>query len=674
MTEGTKTGSLAAVVGIVVLLAWATSNSTRVNTPVIAGMVGKPLFEKFTDPTTAASLKILRYDTPSENYVDFEVARDRKVGLWTIPSHESYPADAGKQMSDAANLFVDLKVVGVATQKKSEQALFGVVEPNKQNADKGGDGVGMLVQLRDEKGNMLADLIIGKEDKNKRYVRVPSEDVVYVVDLETSSLSTDFKKWIEPDLLKLSSNDIETLGVRDYQIVQVQQGLALDRKYEADLTFATTNGQWEASRITSYESDPPTERPLTPDEQLNTTKLNEIKNTLDNLKIADVVKKPAGLAADLKADSNLLKNTESLSSLQRRGFFPNPNQKGDEGIEFFAKSGELIVTLKDGVQYLLRFGASAGAEINAVEPEAGKDGETKEEFSINRFMLVTARVDESKFPMPELERLPETVEELKEIERMKQKPVDMPAEVPAPQTTPTEPTVPAATDEKPAEPASDKPASDKPASDKPASDKPAEDKPTPEKPTEDNPVADKPADDKPVDENPAEAKPDAPAAAPDKPTAFSLQNARPLGRLVSLQEPQEEVKKADSPAPTTAPASTDAPTTSDAPVKTNAPAVSQEPTEDDWKERLEATRERITKENKRKLDLRDEKLKTAKNKVAELNGRFADWYYVVSESDYKKLRIALTELVQPKSAGGAAPGAPQGGFPGGAGAFPGFQP
>ena len=89
---------------------------------------------------------------------------------------------------------------------------------------------------------------------------------------------------------------------------------------------------------------------------------------------------------------------------------------------------------------------------------------------------------------------------------------------------------------------------------------------------------------------------------------------------------------------------------------------------------MEATRDRITKENKRKLDLRDEKLKVAKNKVAELNGRFADWYYVVSESDYKKLRIALPELVQPKSASGAGAGAgPQGGFPGG-GAFPGFQP
>jgi len=100
------------------------------------------------------------------------------------------------------------------------------------------------------------------------------------------------------------------------------------------------------------------------------------------------------------------------------------------------------------------------------------------------------------------------------------------------------------------------------------------------------------------------------------------------------------------------------------------PSPNAEPTEVEWKERLEAAREKITKENKRKIDDRDEKLKKAKNKVAELNGRFADWYYVISESEYKKLRISLVELVQPKSAGGA--GAP-GGFPG-QGAFPGFQP
>ncbi len=607
----------------------------------IKEMINKPLFAKFTDPTTAASLKILRYDNQKVDYVDFELARDKKVGLWTIPSHESYPADAGKQMSEAANLFIGMKVVDIATEKKSEQTLFGVVEPNKQNTDKGGEGVGMLVQMRDEKGDMLADIIIGKEiDKKKRYVRVPSEDVIYVVEIDTTPLSTDFKQWIEPDLLKLSSNDIETLGVRDYQILATQQGLALQRTYEADLIYTTSGGQWQPLRITSFENDPPTERPLSAEEQLNATKLNEIKSTLDNLKIADVVKKPAGLAADLKGDSNLLKNPESLMSLQRRGFFPNPNQKGGDTIDFYSKSGELIVTLKDGVQYLLRFGGAAGAEINATDTADNKvEGKEGDSVSINRFMLVTTRLDESKFPQPDLERIPETIEELKALERMKQQPADLPStQVPELEPATNEPK---ATTTEP-----------EPKSESPTEPSPAE--PTPDKPTN------KPAE--PASTKPAEpASTDVPAPAAEKPEPLSRLDLLPSGRLVAMQDQQTEAKKGDEATKTDA-------------SKADASAVAQEPTEQEWKEKLDAVREKITKENKRKIDERDEKLKKARNKVAELNGRFADWYYVVSEADYKKLKVSISELIQLKTAAGASTSSPPSGFPGGSGAFPGMIP
>ena len=466
MTEGNKTGSMAAVAAIIALLAWGTSSRNNAYAPV-KGLVGKPLFEKFSDPMTAASLKILRYDKPKEDYVDFEVAQERKSGLWTIPSHESYPADASKQMSQAANLFVGLKTIGIASQKRSDQALFGVVEPNKQNTDKGGEGVGMLVQMRDPKGDMLADLIIGKDnDKNQRFVRIPSEDVIYVVELDSTPLSTDFKQWIEADLLKLSANDIETIGIRDYQLVQMNQGLGLSRNYEADLTFTTTNGQWQPTRITTFE--PPTERPLTPEEQINTSKLNDMKNALDNLRIADVLKKPAGLAGDLKGNKSLLSNPESISSLQRRGFFQNPNQKGGDTIEFLSKSGELLVTLKDGVQYLLRFGGAAGADITASEKKEATDDEKSEDIvSINRFLLVTTRVDETKFPQPDLERLPETVDEIKAIENLKKQPaveLTPPSTQPEPAAVePTAPSKPEATKE----PTTDSPATESPATDSP---------------------------------------------------------------------------------------------------------------------------------------------------------------------------------------------------------------
>lgn len=616
MTEGRKTTVFALIAGAVALLAWVTGNRVTTDVSTANNRIGATLFEKFTDPLEAASLKILRYDNSKEAFDEFEVSKDRKSGLWTIPSHESYPADASKQMADAATLFVGLKVIDVASEKRSDQTLFGVVEPNKQKEAEGGEGVGMLVQLRDEKGEMLADLIIGKEvDGKKRFVRVPSEDLIYVCELDSAPLTTEFKSWIEPDLLKLSSNDIETIGVRDYQIVPTEQGMVLSRNYEADLTFSSTANQWIANRITSFEAGSPAEKVIGAEEQLNSVKLNEIKNTLDNLKIADVTKKPSGLAADLKGDKSVLSN-EALTSLARRGFYPNPNQKDGSVVDFYSKSGELQVTLNDGVQYLLRFGGSASADIN----EAAEDGK-EDSVSINRFLLVTARLDESKYPQPQLEKVPESVEELKSLEALKEAAGAASAApaVSAPGTGETAPppvneTTPAPAEQPKAEAPSDKPASETTPAEPPAEPKPAED-----------------------------------------PKSDQASVRVPNGKLIAaVQEGNTVADPAATPA--------QEPTATPAPASTETKPSAQEITDEEWKERLEAARERITKENTRKIEQREEKMNAAKSKVNELNRRFADWYYVISEADFNKLRVAQKDLVQPKT---AAAGAGESGLPGG---------
>ena len=85
--------------------------------------------------------------------------------------------------------------------------------------------------------------------------------------------------------------------------------------------------------------------------------------------------------------------------------------------------------------------------------------------------------------------------------------------------------------------------------------------------------------------------------------------------------------------------------------------------DDEWKERLEAEKERINKENQRKLDQRKDRMDTAKKRVAELNARFADWYYIVSDAEFQRLKIELGDLIGPKGVGapnGAAPGLPSG--------------
>ena len=61
-------------------------------------------------------------------------------------------------------------------------------------------------------------------------------------------------------------------------------------------------------------------------------------------------------------------------------------------------------------------------------------------------------------------------------------------------------------------------------------------------------------------------------------------------------------------------------------------------------------RERIRKENQRKQDERDEALKKVNQQVAELNARFADWYYIISEDEYKKIHLGRSDLIKESAA------------------------
>ena len=64
------------------------------------------------------------------------------------------------------------------------------------------------------------------------------------------------------------------------------------------------------------------------------------------------------------------------------------------------------------------------------------------------------------------------------------------------------------------------------------------------------------------------------------------------------------------------------------------------------KSELDREIDRIEKENQRKLDEWNENRDKAVAKVRELNGRFADWYYVVSEDVYKQIRLSRGDLIR----------------------------
>ena len=493
------------------------------------------LFPELSDAAKAASLEIVSYDDELSTLHPFKVMQSG--GVWVLPAHQNYPADAKEQLAAAATALVDLKMLDVVSKSPGDHETYGVIEPDPEKIKPGMIGVGQLVEIRDGSGNKLARLIVGKEDKRRvggdpsgrtlRFVRKAGQDPVYRVEIDTSKFTTTFGDWIEKDLLKLSPWDVRRLGLEDYALVAVESngrvGVQLDRKYRVDLAYDDKAAKWSLVRLEAFSGDgEPKEESLADGEELAAGKLNDLRNALGDLKIVDVARKPSGLSAELKAEESFTSDREAVTSMQQKGFMPLKTG------EILSTDGETIVGMKDGVEYVLRFGAPTtvaseskpGDTKDAGSAEAGKDspGETS-----GRYLLVMARFNEKLLEKPTLDPLPE---------------------------------VPAAADD--------------------ATQK----------------VGDTLKDEqKAGEEAPSEEKPDA----------------------------AESLKKADE-----------------------AEAAAQVALEN---------RRQVERENRRKQDDYDEKVKAAQKRVRELNGRFADWYYVVSDKEYAKIHLGRDSMVQKVEAG-----------------------
>lgn len=676
MNEGQKTG-LFCIVGVLMLavglfLSWP--NAERVETSVTPG---KPLFESFKDPLVAASLKMVTFDEEQGQVDTFEVRRDRETGVWSIPSRKGYPADAVEQMKDAANALVGLQILDIQTRNAEDHEALGVVEPKLEDLEVGDVGVGRLVTFRDEAQKDLAALIIGnpvKDEEGKIYVRKPGQDPVYVVKLEESALSTRFQDWIEEDLLKLSSIDINEMTVKDYAASMTQRGIALTRNYTAEIK--AEGSDWKLEKLLEYPADNPLADPkvveVDPNQTLNTDKLNDIKNALDDLKIVDVVRKPEGMSDNLRADKDLISDNEAVSSLASRGFFPVSTGDGGE-FEVLSANGELNVSINDGVQYVLRFGNVSGL---TEEDDKSSEDEEVSGTGVNRYLLVTTRVDEEQFPAPDLAPVPQTIEELAALLGVDAKPQPDEPKKEEPKTQPemkeaekaaekkteppeeSKPESKPATDEMKSEESSKAVPKEKPAEKELADNGPADKKAADKKPTDKKAADEKPADQKPADKESAEKK-----ATEEKPAAVEEVDVSGSGEATGEGQGADEGDAStansggDQPSDETAAEPADAPPSQDNDVELKAgenkigeqegsdELTFAELSDDEKQERLEAEQEKILKENTRKLDERKDRLNAAKRRVRDLNARFADWYYVIPEDTYRELRIQREELL-----------------------------
>jgi len=561
MNEITKTTIFVVVAVVIVgLVAWESRPTLVTEAPGIKP--GDQLFPDFTNPLVAASLEIVKYDEDTATVRPFEVAQ--VGGLWSIPSHENYPADAKDQVADVAANMMGLTVLRTASESPGDHQLYGVIDPDPKTLKGGATGVGTRVTMKDKNKKTLMSLIIGKQVEDRpelHYVRRTGQAPVYSVAMKTDKLSTKFEDWIEEDLLKLNTWDIKRIRVRDYSVDELNGTLA----QRADMTLEyddTGDPKWKMVADKVFKQDAQGAKwidvKLGEDEELNATKLDDMKNSLDDLKIVDVARKPAGLSANLKAADSFGKDAEAVTSLHQRGFYM---ARLGEQIELFSNEGEIRCLMKDGVNYILRFGEIAGASSSSDEEQdktkeedqkKEKDQDEEEDkdqdsdtSGLNRYIFVMAEFDPTAIAKPELEPLPE--------------------------------------EKKQADP----------------------DQATPEKPK--NEKTEKP-----------------------QPEAEKTKNNKPA------EEKSDDGKTTDA-----------KPETTDDAKKDDAEAK-QETTDDEKKDDVETERERIKKENKRKQEEYDEKIEKGKKHVKELNDRFADWYYIISDEVYRKIHLDRKTIVKKK--------------------------
>jgi hypothetical protein len=444
MKEIQKTSLFAAAAILVAAVAWLTGPSTAKQKT--EDVRGGALFPPF-DPLSVTRMEIMRFDETGRKFLPFEVAQVN--GKWSIPSHSNYPADAAPpaasnkeekgHLAEAAGSLMGLKIVDYAdhASKKGTPAdlepdqnalrqvhnLYGVVDPDPESVKTSDTGVGMRVAMKDKEGKALLSIIIGKPlgeaSSNLRYVRKTGQDPVYIVDVDTSKLSTKFEDWIEKDLLKLKSlgMDLKQVKIHDYAISLVGDRAALKTNGELTLDYnGSGEPRWKLTEdLTADKQGKPVNRKLADDEEVDAKKLDDLKFALDDLKIVDVNPKPPGLSENLKLTGDYAKDLLGRGSLMQRGFYaiPGEPENGKVYYSLYSNKGEVELQMNDGVAYVLRFGEVAGepsAESAAPKAKtpAKKDDSTP---GMNRYLFVMAEFNPDAIAKPALETPPQDKEE-----------------------------------------------------------------------------------------------------------------------------------------------------------------------------------------------------------------------------------------------------------------------
>ena len=597
MNTSSQTIKFVVVAAVMAGLAGLTSIATR-PTPIDEfAKVGEPFFGDFKDPNLATAVRVVAYNEDTASARVFTV--ENKDGVWRIPSHHNYPADGKDRLARTAQTLIGVKRGAVASRVAADHERFGVVNP----LDDGTDtlkGRGQRLTLLKDSDIAVADLIIGKklpEGENRYYVRHPEEKETYITELEVD-ISTKFGDWVEADLLKLDRDDLTRLQARSTKI----EGRDFSEVVDASLSRTKASDDWALEGLDEET------------EEVNKEDITAMVNVIDNLKLSGVRRRPelAGkpiLRGDLSIalPKSAAQNPQIVnqvidmvqSSLNSKGFLVYENREAND-FRLYAKAGEMVAATKDGVQFHMSFGNEFEGSDDEIEI-GGTTAETED----------TSSAEEQKPADPPGSKDAEDEEDGGGKDNKKTKSrylivrTSFDEDLLGPKLVlPVKPNVPDGIEVdadgnvvKPAEKEAEKPVEPK-ADEEDASAKKAADA-----------------------EQPAEAGTDKPADADTRSEDAKANDAGTDKTADNEAKPAEATETEE---------------------KVATPNLA-----DIYQRAIEKFR---ADQKKYDADVKvlEQKIVDGKKKVDELNERFADWFYVITEEDFGKLRLNRDQLVKPK--------------------------
>ena len=364
-------------------------------------ILGNALFSQL-DSQDVRWIKIAEYDpdTNAVKRIQLRYQRER----WELPGKGNFPAGNANRIGALVTQLGECKPFRIMTEDQKDYELYGVIEPDETKTMY--SGIGTMVSLEDQNNKSLASLIIGKPVKDsqvQRFVRIPGQPSVYVVDFNKDILNTRLAAWIDRNLLRISASTAERTPIAniqqiesDFYFVDPQEFNTgkYNKKFVYRIVLNNLENQWSMDLWKPQDNGSIEDTASETDLPASNQVLGAWNATLLGFPFVDVIRKKDLAASKLKAPSRADRPLD-FESMQRIGF-RHAGYENDQH-QFDSVAGKVAIHVTDGQVIRLYFGTL----VQSNEVIGGR---------LTRAMFMTSEVDPSFFQL-DLDQIDQSLDE-----------------------------------------------------------------------------------------------------------------------------------------------------------------------------------------------------------------------------------------------------------------------